>query len=153
MGRIGNIDRVVLSATLHCFTGCAIGEVTGLALGTALGLGTIKTIALAVTLAFLAGYALTLRGLLRGGLDRRAALRIALAADTVSIGVMEAVDNGAMLILPGAMGAGLGDAWFWLAMAISLGLGFLAALPVNAWLIARGRGHAVAHAHHGHVHG
>lgn len=148
-----SIDRVALSATLHCFAGCATGEVLGLVLGAALGLGSVATLGLAVALAFTLGYALTLRGLVAGGLGLRAALPIALAADTVSIAVMEVVDNAAMLVLPGAMAAGLGDAWFWGAMAISLALAFVAAYPVNAALIRRGRGHAAAHAHHGgHAH-
>ncbi len=149
MGRT-RIDRLAVSATLHCFAGCALGEIAGLVLGAALGLGTLATIALAVALAFLLGYALTLRGLVRGGLTVRAALGVALLADTASIAVMEAVDNGAMVAIPGAMGASLGDARFWPAMALSLALALLAALPVNAWLITRGRGHAVAHAHHAH---
>ncbi|MGE0025615.1 MAG: DUF4396 domain-containing protein [Thermoleophilia bacterium] len=140
---------MAMRATLHCLTGCAVGEVAGLAIGTALGWGTAPTMALAIGLAFLAGYAFTGSGLVRGGMGLGAAAAVALAADTVSIAVMEAVDNGVMLLVPGAMGAGLGDALFWGALALALLVAFLVAVPVNRWLIARGRGHAVAHGRHG----
>jgi len=143
------LTTMALRATLHCLTGCAIGEVTGLAIGTALGWGTLQTIALAVGLAFLFGYALTGAALLRGGMGLRAAAGVALAADTVSIAVMEVVDNGVMLAVPGAMDAGLGDILFWGVLAFALLVAFAVAVPVNRWLIARGRGHAVAHGHHG----
>src|SRR4051794_27683946 len=138
-----------LRATLHCLTGCAIGEVAGLAIGTALGWGTGATMALAVALAFVFGYGLTGAGLVRGGLDLRAAAAVALAADTVSIAVMEVADNAVMLVVPGAMDAGLGDGLFWGALAVALAVAFAAAVPLNRWLIARGRGHAAAHSHHG----
>jgi hypothetical protein len=138
-----------LRATLRCLTGCAVGEVAGLAIGTALGWGTGATMALAIALAFLFGYGLTGFGLVRGGMDLRAAAAVALAADTVSIAVMEVADNGVMLLVPGAMGAGLGDGLFWAALAVALAVAFAAAVPVNRWLIARGRGHAAAHRHHG----
>ncbi|HWH15798.1 MAG TPA: DUF4396 domain-containing protein [Miltoncostaeaceae bacterium] len=145
-----NLNRLALSATVHCLTGCAIGEVLGLVIGTALGWSDAATIALAVGLAFLFGYALTMVPLLRSGLALAAVLPLALAADTVSIAVMEIVDNAAMLLIPGAMDAGLGSARFWLSLAAALAVAFAVALPVNRWLIARGRGHARVHAHHAH---
>lgn len=137
-----------VSATLHCLTGCAIGEVLGMVIGTALGWGTIPTIVLAVALAFFFGYALTTRGVMRAGIGLRQALRIALAADTVSIAVMELVDNAVMVTVPGAMGAGLANWLFWAALAVAFAVAFVVTLPVNRWLIARGAGHAVVHAHH-----
>ncbi len=142
------LTAMAARATLHCLTGCAVGEVAGLAIGTALGWAAAPTMALAIGLAFLFGYALTGAGLLRGGMGLRAAAGVALAADTVSIAVMEAVDNGVMLAVPGAMDAGLGDALFWGALALALLVAFAAAVPVNRWLIARGRGHARAHGPH-----
>lgn len=148
-----DLTRTAVSATAHCLTGCAIGEVAGLAIGTAMGLGDGRTIALAVTLAFLFGYAFTLVPLIRSGLGGRAAVRVALAADTVSIAVMEVVDNAVMLSVPGAMDAGLAEPLFWGALAFALAVAFVVALPVNRWLIARGRGHAVAHPHHHHPQG
>ena len=135
-------------ATLHCLTGCAIGEVLGMVIGTALGWSAGPTIALAVTLAFVFGYALTIRGVVRAGLPFRAALRVALAADTLSIAVMELVDNGVMVAVPGAMEAGLASALFWGALAFALAVAFVVTLPVNRWLMSRGRGHAVVHAAH-----
>ncbi len=135
-------------ATLHCLTGCAIGEVLGLVIGTALGLSTGATIVLAIVLAFAFGYALTLTPVLRSGLALKAALAVTLAADTVSITVMELVDNSVMLIVPGAMDAGLTTALFWGALALSLAVAFVLTVPVNRWLIARGRGHAVVHGLH-----
>ena len=143
------LTAMALRATLHCLTGCAVGEVAGLAIGTALGWATAPTMALAIGLAFLFGYTLTGAGLIRGGMGLRAAAGVALAADTVSIAVMEVVDNAVMLAVPGAMGAGLGDALFWGALGFALLVAFAAAVPVNRWLIARGRGHAAAHGHHG----
>ena len=135
-------------ATLHCLTGCAIGEVLGMAIGTALGWSDPATVVLAVGLAFVFGYALTMRGVLRAGLPFRAALRVALAADTFSIAVMELVDNGVMLTVPGAMDAGLTGGLFWGSLAFALAVAFVVALPVNRWLMSRGRGHAVVHAMH-----
>ncbi|MFF3941179.1 DUF4396 domain-containing protein [Streptomyces phaeofaciens] len=135
-------------ATLHCLTGCAIGEVLGMVVGTALGWGNTATLVLAVTLAFFFGYALTLRGVLKAGVGLRAAVRVALAADTLSIAVMELVDNGVIVLWPGAMDAGLGDALFWGALAISLAVAFVLTTPVNKWMIGRGRGHAVVHQYH-----
>jgi len=143
------LTAMALRATLHCLTGCAVGEVAGLAIGTALGWATAPTMVLAVGLAFLFGYALTGAGLVRGGMGLGAAAGVALAADTVSIAVMEVVDNAVMLVVPGAMDAGLDDALFWGALAFALVVAFAAAVPVNRWLIARGRGHAAAHGHHG----
>ena len=135
-------------ATLHCLTGCAIGEVLGMVIGTSLGLHELATVALAIALAFVFGYALTMRGVLRAGLPLRQALGVALAADTISIAVMEVIDNSAMLLIPGAMDAGLGSGFFWGALAASLALAFVVTTPVNRWLMGRGRGHAVVHALH-----
>jgi hypothetical protein len=143
-----SLNALALSATLHCLTGCAIGEVLGMVIGTALGLGNAATIAIAVLLAFLFGYALTMRPLLRSGMALPAAARLALAADTASITVMEIVDNAIMLAIPGAMTAGLASVLFWGSLAAALAIAGVAAFPVNRWLIARGRGHAVVHAHH-----
>ena len=135
-------------ATLHCLTGCAIGEVLGMVIGTWLGWENLPTIVLAVVLAFVFGYALTVRGVLRSGLDLRTALKVALAADTASIAVMEIVDNAVMVLVPGAMDAGLGSWLFWGALAFSLVVAFVVTTPFNKWMIGRGRGHAVVHAYH-----
>ena len=140
--------KMAATATLHCLTGCAIGEVLGMVLGTALGLHNAATVALSIALAFVFGYALTMRGVLRTGLAFRAALGVALAADTVSIAVMEIVDNGFILAVPGAMDAGRGSALFWLTLAASLAVAFVLTTPVNRWMISRGKGHAVVHQHH-----
>ncbi|MER6944192.1 DUF4396 domain-containing protein [Nonomuraea sp. NPDC000554] len=138
-------------ATLHCLTGCAIGEVLGMVIGTATGLHNAGTVVLSVALAFEFGYALTMRGVLRAGLGFRAALKVALAADTVSIAVMEVLDNVVMVAVPGAMDAGLTSWLFWVSLAGSLLVAFLLTTPVNRWLISRGKGHAVMHQyHHGH---
>lgn len=145
-----SLNRLAFSATLHCLSGCAIGEVLGMVLGTALGWSNLHTIAAAVVLAFLFGYALTMWPLLRGGLALGAAVKLALAADTVSIAIMEVVDNLIMMVIPGAMDAGLASPLFWTALAGALILAGAAAFPANRWLIARGRGHAVAHSHHQH---
>ena len=142
-----SLNRTAWSATLHCLTGCAIGEVLGMVIGTALGWGNGATIALAVALAFLFGYALTLRPLL-AGMSFASAAKLALAADTASITVMEIVDNAIMLVIPGAMDAGLDSVLFWASLAFSLAVAAVAAFPVNRWLISRGKGHAVVHAHH-----
>jgi hypothetical protein len=143
------LNRLALSATLHCLTGCAIGEVLGLVVGTALGWGDVATIALAVGLAFLFGYSFTAVPLLRSGLAIAAVAPIAFAADTLSIAVMEIVDNTVIVLVPGAMDAGLASGLFWGALAFALAVAFVAAYPVNRALIARGRGHAVVHGHHG----
>ncbi|MET9349312.1 DUF4396 domain-containing protein [Streptomyces termitum] len=135
-------------ATLHCLTGCAIGEVLGMIIGTAFGWGNGPTMVLAIVLAFFFGYALTLRGVLAAGLDFRSAFKVALAADTVSILVMEIVDNGVLLLVPGAMDAHLGDVLFWGALAFSLAVAFVVTTPVNKWMIGRGKGHAVVHRYH-----
>jgi Domain of unknown function (DUF4396) len=144
-----SLNRLAASATTHCLTGCAIGEILGLAVATALGWGNAASIALAIVLAFIFGYSFTAVPLWRAGLALGAALSIALAADTFSIAVMEIVDNAIVLVVPGAMEAGLGDFLFWGSLALALAVAWVAAFPVNRWLIARGRGHALAHAHHG----
>ena len=141
--------RMAVSATLHCLTGCAIGEVLGLVLGTALGLSTLQTVVLAVSLAFLFGYALSTLPLLRAGVAVGTALGVVLAADTLSIATMEVVDNLVMALVPGAMEAGLVNPVFWLAMPLALAVAFVVALPVNRWLLARGKGHALTHEFHG----
>ncbi len=143
-----SLNRLAFSATAHCLTGCGIGEVSGLVIGTALGWGTVATIALAVALAFLFGYALTMRPLLGAGLTLRESLRIALAADTVSITVMEIIDNGIMLAIPGAMSAGLTSFLFWGSLTVALLIAGVVVFPINRWLIARNRGHALVHSHH-----
>ena len=139
------LTGVAVSATLHCLTGCAIGEVTGVAIGTALGFSDAGTIALAIGLAFLFGYGLTSLPLLRAGLALGAVIPIALASDTFSIAVMEIVDNAILLAIPGAMEAGLGDVLFWGSLSFALFIAFLAALPVNRWLISKGKGHVAVH--------
>jgi hypothetical protein len=144
----GDLTRLAVSATLHCLTGCAIGEVLGMVIGTALGWSDWATIALAVVLAFFFGYSLTIAPVLRSGLPLRAALGVAFAADTLSITVMEIVDNAIMLLVPGAMEAGLTSFLFWGSLAFALLVAFVVTLPVNRWLIARGKGHAVVHQHH-----
>jgi hypothetical protein len=140
-----NLNTVAFAATIHCLTGCAIGEVLGMVIGTALGFSDLGTIALAVALAFFFGYLLTSLPLLRSGMALGAVIPIALAADTFSIATMEIVDNLIMLAVPGAMDAGLGSPLFWGSLAFALLIAGLVALPVNRWLIARGRGHAVVH--------
>ena len=142
-------NRLAFSATVHCLTGCAIGEVLGMVIGTALGWTNLPTIALAILLAFIFGYALTLRPLFQAGLAVTAAFRLALAADTLSITVMEIVDNLIMLIIPGAMDAHLSDPLFWGSLLGALLIAGVAAFPINRWLILRGRGHALIHQHHG----
>jgi Domain of unknown function (DUF4396) len=139
------LDQVALSATLHCLTGCAIGEVAGVAIGTALGWSDLGTIALAIALAFLFGYSLTSLPLLRAGLAIATVIPIALASDTLSIATMEVVDNAIILLIPGAMEAGLGSVLFWGSLASALVIAGLAAFPVNRWLLRRGKGHAAVH--------
>jgi hypothetical protein len=143
-----SLTRTAFQATVHCLTGCAIGEILGLVLSTALGWHDLPSIVLAIVLAFVFGYGLTIRPLLSGGLPFRAALRTAFAADTVSIVVMEIMDNAIVLAVPGAMAAGLLDGLFWGSLILSLAVAFVVALPVNRWLIARGMGHAVVHGQH-----
>ena len=142
------LTRTAVSATLHCVTGCAIGEVLGMVIGTALGWGDWSTIGLAVVLAFFFGYALTIRPVLRSGLPLRQAIKVALAADTLSIAVMEVVDNAVMLGVPGAMEAGLTSWLFWGSLAVALLVAFVVTVPVNRVMIGRGRGHAVVHEYH-----
>jgi hypothetical protein len=144
----GSVNAMALSATLHCLTGCAIGEIIGLIIGTAVGLSNLATIGLAVALAFLFGYTLSTLPLLRAGLAFGTALSVVLAADTLSILTMEIVDNLVMALIPGAMNAGLVNAVFWVSMMIALGAAFLAAYPVNRYLLNRGKGHALTHEYH-----
>jgi hypothetical protein len=139
------LDRMAASATLHCLTGCAIGEVLGVIIGTALGWSDAATIALAIALAFLFGYGLTSLPLLRAGLAFAAVVPIALASDTLSIATMEVVDNAIILLIPGAMEAGVGDLLFWGSLSVALVIAGMFAFPVNRWLLARGRGHAAVH--------
>jgi hypothetical protein len=145
-----SLNALAFSATVHCLTGCAIGEVLGMIIGTALGWSDFATIVLAVALAFFFGYALTSLPLLRAGMALGAVIPIALASDTVSIAVMEFVDNAILLLIPGAMEAGLGDIGFWAALAVALLIAGAVAFPVNRWMISRGKGHAVVHQHHAH---
>jgi hypothetical protein len=145
-----SLNRTAFSATLHCLTGCAIGEVLGIVIGTALGWSTVATIALAIVLAFFFGYGLTMLPLLRSGMALGAALPLAFASDTLSITVMEIVDNFIIVVIPGAMDAGLGSLLFWGSLAFALAVAFVAAFPVNRYLISRGKGHAVVHKHHDH---
>ncbi|MBY8864854.1 DUF4396 domain-containing protein [Streptomyces sennicomposti] len=140
--------RTAAQATLHCLTGCAIGEVLGMVVGAAAGLHNAATVVVSIALAFVFGYALTMRGVLRAGVPLRQALKVALAADTVSIAVMELIDNTVMVGVPGAMDAGLSDALFWVSLVLSLALAFVLTTPVNRWMIGRGKGHAVVHAYH-----
>ena len=144
-----SLNRLAFSATAHCLTGCAIGEVLGLVIGTILGWGNAATIVLAVVLAFFFGYSLTMLPLLRSGLALATVLPLAFASDTLSITIMEIVDNLIVLVIPGAMDAGLGSLLFWGSLAFALAVAFVAAFPVNRWLIARGKGHAVVHEYHG----
>jgi hypothetical protein len=145
-----SLNQAAVSATTHCLIGCAIGEVVGMALATAFGWGNTTQIILAIVLAFAFGYALTLQPVLRAGVGFRDASRIAIASDTVSIAIMEAVDNIFVLLVPGAIDAGLGDAKFWWSIALGFVIAFGPAWAANRWLIARGKGHAVVHAYRHH---
>jgi Domain of unknown function (DUF4396) len=145
-----SLNRLAFSATVHCLTGCAIGEVLGVIIGTALGWSDAGTIALAIALAFFFGYSFTSWPLLRAGMALGAVIPIALASDTVSIAVMEFVDNAILLLIPGAMDAGLDEIGFWASLAAALLIAGVVAYPVNRWLLARGKGHAVVHQHHAH---
>ena len=145
-----SLNRTAFSATLHCLTGCAIGEVLGIVIGTALEWSNVATIVLAIVLAFFFGYGLTMLPLLRSGMALGAVLPLAFASDTLSITVMEIVDNLIIVAIPGAMDAGLGSLLFWGSLAFALAVAFIAAFPVNKYLISRGKGHAVVHKHHGH---
>jgi hypothetical protein len=145
-------NRLAFLATVHCLSGCAIGEILGMVIGTALGWGNLATILLAIVLAFFFGYSLTMLPLLRAGIAFGAAVPLALASDTISIAVMELVDNAIMLLIPGAMDAGLGNLLFWGSLAVALLIAGAVAFPVNRWLIDRGKGHAVVH-ERSHAHG
>ena len=145
-----SLTRSAVQATLHCLTGCAIGEVLGMVLATALGFGDASSIAISVVLAFFFGYALTLRPVLQAGVPLRRAGALAFASDTVSIATMELVDNAFILVVPGALAAGLADGLFWWSLGLSLVIAFVLTVPVNRLLIARGRGHAVLHELHAH---
>jgi hypothetical protein len=140
--------KVAVNATLHCLTGCAIGEITGMIIGSLLGLGNLDMLALAVFLAFVFGYALTSLPLLKAGMSLRQVAPLALASDTLSIATMEVADNTVLAVIPGALGASVASPLFWLSLSASLFIAFLAAVPVNKYLISRGRGHAVMHGHH-----
>lgn len=144
--RSGN--SLAVSATLHCLAGCALGEITGLIVGTAFHYSNATTLLLSITLAFLFGYSLSLLPLLKSGMKRSAALKIVLAADTLSIATMELVDTAVMMLVPGAMDAGVVNPLFWASMIVALTAAFFAALPVNKYLLARGKGHALMHHHH-----
>jgi hypothetical protein len=144
-----SLNRTAFSATVHCLTGCALGEVLGLVIATAAGWGNAASIAVSIALAFVFGYSLTMIPLLRAGLTLGGAIPLALASDTFSIATMEVIDSLTVIVIPGAMAAGLGDALFWGSLAGALFLAFWAAFPVNRWLIARGKGHAVVHEFHG----
>ncbi len=144
----GSLTRAAVQATLHCLTGCAIGEVLGMVVATALGFGDLASIALAIALAFVFGFGLTVLSVRRSGIPFRRSLSLAFASDTISIAVMEVVDNAFILLVPGAIAAGLSDGLFWWSLAASLAVAFVLTVPVNRALIARGRGHAVVHALH-----
>jgi hypothetical protein len=145
-----SLTRSAVEATVHCLTGCAIGEILGMVVSTAFGWGNAASIAVSVALAFLFGYGLTIRPVLRAGVPLRRAARVAVASDTLSISTMELVDNGFLLIFPGALAAGLADSLFWWSLGASLLVAFAITVPVNRWLISRGRGHAVLHELHAH---
>ena len=142
------LTRSAISATVHCLTGCAIGEVLGMVIGTALGLHNATTIILSIVLAFFFGYALTIRPVLAAGIPFAGAIKVALAADTLSILTMEIIDNTVLVAVPGAMDAGLASFLFWGSLAFSLAVAFVVTVPVNRWLIGRGKGHAVMHEYH-----
>jgi hypothetical protein len=148
--RVDSPTRAAAQATLHCLTGCAIGEILGMVLAAALGFGNALSVALAVALAFVFGYGLTLRPVIRAGVPPGRAVRLVVASDTVSIATMELVDNAFILLVPGAIAAGLADGLFWWSLLLSLVVAFVLTVPVNRWLIVRGRGHAVMHELHGH---
>ena len=150
MAHTQSLNQLAFSATVHCLTGCAIGEVLGVVIGTALGWSDVATIALAIGLAFFFGYSFTSLPLLRSGMALGAVIPIALTADTVSIAVMEFVDNAVLVLIPGAMDAGLDELGFWAALAFALLVAGAVAYPVNRWMLVRGKGHAVVHQHHAH---
>ena len=145
-----SLTRSAVQATVHCLTGCAIGEILGMVVSTAVGLGNALSVAISIVLAFLFGYGLTLSPVVRAGVPIRRALGLAFASDTVSIATMEVVDNGFIILVPGALAAGLADGLFWWSLILSLAIAFVLTVPVNRFLIARGRGHAVMHEFHAH---
>ncbi|MEV5936761.1 DUF4396 domain-containing protein [Streptomyces sp. NPDC052079] len=144
----GTTWATAMKATLHCLTGCAIGEILGMVIGTALLWGNVPTMVLAIALAFVFGYSFTLFAVLRAGVSLKAAVKVALAADTVSIAVMELIDNAIIALTPGAMDAELSDSLFWYALLGGFAVAFVITTPVNKWMIGRGKGHAVVHAYH-----
>ena len=146
----GSLNRIALSATVHCLSGCAVGEVLGMIIGTAAGFSNLGTTLIAVALAFFFGYTFTSFPLLRSGMALGAVIPIALASDTISIAIIEVVDNAIIWLIPGAIDAGLGDALFWGSLAVALPIAGAAAFPANRALIRRGKGHAVVHQHHAH---
>jgi hypothetical protein len=148
MQQTQSLNRLAFSATVHCLTGCATGEVAGMVIGTAFDWSNAGTIAISIVLAFLFGYTFTSVPLLRAGLALGAVIPLALASDTISIGIMELVDNTVVALIPGALDATLSDVAFWASLAFALLLAGLAAYPANRWLLARGKGHAVVHQHH-----
>lgn len=145
-----HVRKMAVSATLHCLLGCSIGEIAGLLIGTAANLSNGLTVFISIALAFITGYYLSARSLIKHGLNFKQSLRVVLAADTLSILTMEIVDNFVMIIVPGAMNAGLNNWLFWVTMPISLAVAFMAAVPVNYYLLTRGKGHALVHKYHGH---
>jgi hypothetical protein len=145
------LTRSAISATLHCLTGCALGEVLGMVITTALGWGNAANIVVSIALAFVFGYTLAMRPVLAAGVPFRRALGVALASDTVSITSMELMDNLGLVVIPGAIDAGLGDWLFWASLVGTLAIAFVITVPVNRWLIARGKGHALVHQYH-HAH-
>ena len=145
-----SLTQSAVMATLHCLTGCAIGEILGMVIATALALSNLASVVLSIVLAFVFGYSLTIRPVLRSGVGVRRAAGVAFASDTVSITTMEIVDNAFILIVPGAIAAGLADPLFWWSLLASLAIAFAVTVPVNRWLIARGKGHAVMHEFHAH---
>jgi hypothetical protein len=147
-----SLNSLAFSATVHCLTGCAIGEVAGMIIGTALDWSNAATIAISIVLAFIFGYSFTSLPLLRSGMALSAVIPLALASDTISIAIMELVDNTVVALIPGALDATLSDVGFWASLALALLLAGAAAYPANRWLLARGRGHAVVHQHHQHAH-
>jgi hypothetical protein len=148
--RPSNDWALAVTATVHCLIGCGLGEVLGMVVGTAFGWHNAATVVLSIALAFLFGYLLAIRPLVASGMTVREAVPVVLAAETLSITTMEVVDNALMLVIPGAMGAGLGSGVFWGSLVLSLAIAFVLTVPVNRWLISRGRGHALTHAHHSH---
>jgi uncharacterized protein DUF4396 len=145
-----SLNRMAIAATLHCLTGCAIGEVLGMVIGTATGLDNFQTILLAIALAFLFGYTLSILPLIKGGVPLKKALTLVLLADTLSIATMEVVDNLVVIFIPGAMDAGLNTVLFWTSLALSLVVAFFAAVPVNRYLLTKNKGHALTHQHRSH---